>query len=200
MSLGRQLLRTTSRGSRSSVVPPIILCVCLCWVTEVVRLLWHASAERARWLQRRPSNLRNVMSARESAASRKTSSKEATGRGSHSGVGGLRSTLRAALALRIWVRYYRRSPPRLDTENRHHCLGHCHPKVSKAAAEQCLNLVHGQVKHPFPAPWSSHHLSTEPDWHRVSRALSATHRTSALYHAAQLARLVLFLEFGLRGG
>jgi 4-aminobutyrate aminotransferase len=24
-------------------------------------------------------------------------------------------------------------------------LGHCHPKVSQAAADQCLNLVHGQV-------------------------------------------------------
>jgi len=23
--------------------------------------------------------------------------------------------------------------------------GHCHPKVSRAAADQCLNLVHGQV-------------------------------------------------------
>ena len=35
-------------------------------------------------------------------------------------------------------------------------LGHCHPKVSKAAAKQCLNLVHGQVglspllHHPIP--------------------------------------------------
>jgi 4-aminobutyrate aminotransferase len=27
--------------------------------------------------------------------------------------------------------------------------GHCHPKVSKAAADQCLNLVHGQVS-SFP--------------------------------------------------
>ena len=26
-------------------------------------------------------------------------------------------------------------------------LGHCHPRVSKAAAEQCMNLVHGQVSH-----------------------------------------------------
>ena len=25
-------------------------------------------------------------------------------------------------------------------------LGHCHPKVSQAAADQCLNLVHGQVR------------------------------------------------------
>ena len=24
-------------------------------------------------------------------------------------------------------------------------LGHCHPKVSKAAADQCFHLVHGQV-------------------------------------------------------
>jgi len=24
-------------------------------------------------------------------------------------------------------------------------LGHCHPKVSQAAADQCFNLVHGQV-------------------------------------------------------
>ena len=24
-------------------------------------------------------------------------------------------------------------------------LGHCHPKVSQAAAGQCLNLIHGQV-------------------------------------------------------
>ena len=30
----------------------------------------------------------------------------------------------------------------LNCENH---LGHCHPKVSKAAADQCLNLVHGQV-------------------------------------------------------
>lgn len=33
--------------------------------------------------------------------------------------------------------------------------GHCHPKVSKAAADQCLNLVHGQVR-SFP---SLHHSS-----------------------------------------
>lgn len=25
------------------------------------------------------------------------------------------------------------------------CPGHCHPKVSKAAADQCTSLVHGQV-------------------------------------------------------
>jgi 4-aminobutyrate aminotransferase len=41
--------------------------------------------------------------------------------------------------------------PRFGAEGRRH-LGHCHPKVSKAAAEQCLNLVHGQVKYPPPAP------------------------------------------------
>lgn len=25
-------------------------------------------------------------------------------------------------------------------------LGHCHPKVSKAAADQCMNIVHVQVR------------------------------------------------------
>jgi 4-aminobutyrate aminotransferase len=28
-------------------------------------------------------------------------------------------------------------------------LGHCHPKVSKAAADQCVNLVHAQVCFQF---------------------------------------------------
>jgi len=28
-------------------------------------------------------------------------------------------------------------------------IGHCHPKVSEAAAKQCMTLVHGQVKHPL---------------------------------------------------
>ncbi|KAI0075125.1 hypothetical protein K474DRAFT_1664617 [Panus rudis PR-1116 ss-1] len=32
-------------------------------------------------------------------------------------------------------------------------LGHCHPRVSKAAAEQCLNLVHGQCSIAFTAPY-----------------------------------------------
>ena len=32
--------------------------------------------------------------------------------------------------------------------------GHCHPKVSRAAADQCLNLVHGQVP-PFLHTFSS---------------------------------------------
>lgn len=32
-------------------------------------------------------------------------------------------------------------------------LGHCHPKVSKAAAEQCLNLVHGQIGIAYHEPY-----------------------------------------------
>ncbi|KAI5119870.1 hypothetical protein M0805_000704 [Coniferiporia weirii] len=32
-------------------------------------------------------------------------------------------------------------------------LGHCHPKVSKAAAEQCMSLVHGQVSIAYHAPY-----------------------------------------------
>lgn len=32
-------------------------------------------------------------------------------------------------------------------------LGHCHPKVSKAAAEQCLNLVHGQCGIAYHEPY-----------------------------------------------
>ena len=36
-------------------------------------------------------------------------------------------------------------------------LGHCHPKISKAAADQCTNLVHGQVTS------MSHHLSLHFD-------------------------------------
>lgn len=35
--------------------------------------------------------------------------------------------------------------------------GHCHPKVSKAAADQCTSLVHGQVT-PF-----YHHVSMYSD-------------------------------------
>ena len=27
----------------------------------------------------------------------------------------------------------------------HASEGHCHPKISKAAADQCMNIVHGQV-------------------------------------------------------
>ncbi|KAF9026819.1 acetylornithine aminotransferase [Hymenopellis radicata] len=32
-------------------------------------------------------------------------------------------------------------------------LGHCHPKVSQAAADQCMNLVHGQCSIAFHAPY-----------------------------------------------
>ncbi|KDQ57466.1 hypothetical protein JAAARDRAFT_35178 [Jaapia argillacea MUCL 33604] len=32
-------------------------------------------------------------------------------------------------------------------------LGHCHPKVSKAAADQCMNLVHGQCSIAFHGPY-----------------------------------------------
>ncbi|KAJ7691633.1 acetylornithine aminotransferase [Mycena rosella] len=32
-------------------------------------------------------------------------------------------------------------------------LGHCHPKVSAAAAEQCMQLVHGQCSIAFHAPY-----------------------------------------------
>jgi len=32
-------------------------------------------------------------------------------------------------------------------------LGHCHPKVSKAAADQCLNLVHGQCSIAYHEPY-----------------------------------------------
>jgi len=32
-------------------------------------------------------------------------------------------------------------------------LGHCHPKVSKAAAEQCFSLVHGQIGIAFHKPY-----------------------------------------------
>ncbi|THU97016.1 hypothetical protein K435DRAFT_754346 [Dendrothele bispora CBS 962.96] len=32
-------------------------------------------------------------------------------------------------------------------------LGHCHPKVSKAAAEQCMQLVHGQCSISFHEPY-----------------------------------------------
>ncbi|KAF9078341.1 acetylornithine aminotransferase [Rhodocollybia butyracea] len=32
-------------------------------------------------------------------------------------------------------------------------LGHCHPKVSKAAADQCMNLVHGQCSIAFHEPY-----------------------------------------------
>ncbi|KAL7281440.1 hypothetical protein ACG7TL_004753 [Trametes sanguinea] len=32
-------------------------------------------------------------------------------------------------------------------------LGHCHPKISKAAADQCMNLVHGQCSIAFHGPY-----------------------------------------------
>ncbi|KAK7687005.1 hypothetical protein QCA50_009504 [Cerrena zonata] len=32
-------------------------------------------------------------------------------------------------------------------------LGHCHPRVSKAAADQCMNLVHGQCSIGFTGPY-----------------------------------------------
>ncbi|EJD02937.1 acetylornithine aminotransferase [Fomitiporia mediterranea MF3/22] len=32
-------------------------------------------------------------------------------------------------------------------------LGHCHPKISKAAAEQCMSLTHGQVSIAYHAPY-----------------------------------------------
>jgi 4-aminobutyrate aminotransferase len=28
-----------------------------------------------------------------------------------------------------------------------HLQGHCHPKISKAAADQCMNIVHAQVNY-----------------------------------------------------
>lgn len=62
--------------------------------------------------------------------------------------------------------YCRTSTPWFGADNRRPHVGHCHPKVSKAAAEQCQNLVHGQVNYP-PTPRPSH-LSVEPDWYRVS--------------------------------
>ncbi len=35
--------------------------------------------------------------------------------------------------------------PRNDSSHVEHFEGHCHPKVSGAAAKQCMELVHGQV-------------------------------------------------------
>ncbi|KAI0334989.1 hypothetical protein GY45DRAFT_1367027 [Cubamyces sp. BRFM 1775] len=32
-------------------------------------------------------------------------------------------------------------------------FGHCHPKISKAAADQCMNLVHGQCSIAFHGPY-----------------------------------------------
>ncbi|KAG2124256.1 hypothetical protein BD769DRAFT_1388811 [Suillus cothurnatus] len=32
-------------------------------------------------------------------------------------------------------------------------LGHCHPKVSKAAADQCVNIVHAQCSISFHGPY-----------------------------------------------
>ena len=64
--------------------------------------------------------------------------------------------------------YYRTSTPRFGANGRLHHLGHCHPKVSKAAAEQCQNLVHGQVR----CPSSSTALPSERGTRLASRIMS----------------------------
>jgi hypothetical protein len=91
--------------------------------------------------------LRNAMSQKACFASWKTCSRKATALGSRCIAGGGCSTLRLASAPRIWVRLgvfplaVFQSPTRRNP-------GHCHPKVSRAAADQCLKLVHGQVSSP----------------------------------------------------
>ena len=75
-------------------------------------------------------------------------------------------------------------------------LGHCHPKVSQAAANQCLNLVHGQVP-SHGVPYNSTRLkfpSHLPVQHRVPRALPQTHREVAPGYAGPVAELIFLLE------
>ncbi|KIJ67795.1 hypothetical protein HYDPIDRAFT_107292 [Hydnomerulius pinastri MD-312] len=64
-------------------------------------------------------------------------------------------------------------------------LGHCHPKVSRAAADQCMNLVHGQCSIAFHGPYLrliEKLLPVMPDpsldsfyfWNSGSEAIEAT--------------------------
>lgn len=74
-------------------------------------------------------------------------------------------------------------------------LGHCHPRISKAAADQCFNLVHAQV--------SSHGVSRHftkliffSVQHRVPRTLPQAHREATPRYAGPVSRLVFLLELG----
>ncbi|KAL5523742.1 hypothetical protein ACEPAG_7915 [Sanghuangporus baumii] len=75
-------------------------------------------------------------------------------------------------------------------------LGHCHPKVSKAAAEQCMNLVHGQVSIAYHAPYLQlieKLLPVMPDpsldsfffWNSGSEAVEASIKMARLFTGRQ---------------
>ena len=205
MSLGRHLLWTASRGSRTSVVPQTMLCVSLCVGLQGKSVLCeHAWCRRTRSMATVPS-LEFAQRHVSKGITRLSEDIIEKGEGSwitfRSGRTALDFTCgigvtnlgTSSLSLSAFF------APRFGAECGYLRLGHCHPKVSKAAAEQCLNLVHGQVKRPPCLAPRPSHLSAESDRYRVSWALSAAHRTPALYHAAQIARLVFLRELGLRG-
>jgi len=75
-------------------------------------------------------------------------------------------------------------------------LGHCHPKVSKAAADQCANLVHGQCSIAFHSPYLrliEKLLPVMPDpsldsfyfWNSGSEAMEATLKMARLFTGRQ---------------
>ncbi|KAH8119157.1 acetylornithine aminotransferase [Phellopilus nigrolimitatus] len=75
-------------------------------------------------------------------------------------------------------------------------LGHCHPKVSKAAANQCMSLVHGQVSIAYHAPYLQlieKLLPVMPDpsldsfffWNSGSEAVEASIKMARLFTRKQ---------------
>ncbi|KAH7888680.1 acetylornithine aminotransferase [Phlebopus sp. FC_14] len=75
-------------------------------------------------------------------------------------------------------------------------LGHCHPKVSKAAADQCMNLVHSQCSIAFNVPYLrliEKLLPMMPDpsldsfyfWNSGSEAIEATLKMARLITGRQ---------------
>jgi 4-aminobutyrate aminotransferase len=46
--------------------------------------------------------------------------------------------------------------------------GHCHPKISKAAADQCMNIVHAQVNYIAFIEYQTHFRSVQ---HCIPRTL-----------------------------
>ncbi|KAH8993500.1 pyridoxal phosphate-dependent transferase [Lactarius akahatsu] len=112
MLLGRQLLRTASRGSRASVVPQAL--------TRSI-----ATAPPIEFAQRHVS--KGLARLSEDVIER--------AEGSWVTFRGGRTVLDFTCGIGVTN------------------LGHCHPKVSKAAAEQCLNLVHGQCGIAYHEPY-----------------------------------------------
>ena len=82
--------------------------------------------------------------------------------------------------------------------------GHCHPKVSAAAAKQCMEIVHAQVRSQTQTQTQKRvvqptDLLMPTVQHRVPRPVPRAHQAAPPNDARPLARLVLLLELRFRG-